>query len=176
MATRAQRPKKRFSCFPLPFAFFIPILLPVILFVLILAGRVKNPSGAAAFALYALLGAISAVAWLVGLSHWRRPWGYEAHQDGLVADRLWGRHRIELPWGEIIRVSKVTGKDWRRNWPETVVESRSGIRVVIPSNLGGYEELIATIRGRATNCREFTAYPSWRFGAKADESNSTPAS
>jgi hypothetical protein len=170
------RPSKRFSYFPLPFAFFLPTLLPVILLVLILVGRVKDPSGLAALALYALLGIIAVVAWLVGLSYWRRPWGYETHEDRLVAYRLWGRHRIDLPWGEIIRVSRVTGKDWRRNWPETLLESRSGTRVVIPSNLGGYKELIEAIRDRAKNCREFDVYPSWRFGARPDESNSTPAS
>ena len=163
-----QLPQRRFSYFPLPFAFFLWVLVPVVLLVALVRGRLKNPWGLPALFLYALFGIVAVVGCLMASSYWRRPWRYEIHESALVADRLWGRYRISLPWNEIIRVGKVRGKDWRRHWPETEVESRRGIRVVIPSNLGGYKELIETIRERATNCREFDAYPSWRFGVRTD--------
>jgi hypothetical protein len=168
MASRVpSSPQRRFSYFPLPFAFFLGTLAPLVIIVPLVMGRVKNPSGLHALLLYALFGIVAVVGWLMGSSYWRRPWRYEVQDSGLVADRLWGRQRIHLPWGEIIRVSKVTGKDWRRNWPETVVESRDGIRVVIPSNLGGYKDLIETVRDRAASCREFDAHPTWRFGTRS---------
>jgi hypothetical protein len=168
MASRVlSSPQRRFSYFPLPFALFLPILVPVFFLIVLVMGRMKNPWGFPSLLLYALLAVGAVVSWLLGSSYWRRPWRYEIHESGLVADRLWGRHRIHLPWGKIIRVSKVTGKDWRRNWPETVVESRDGIRIVIPSNLGGYKDLIETVRDRATSCREFDAHPTWRFGTRS---------
>jgi hypothetical protein len=160
-------PQKRFSYFPLPFAFFLWTLAPLVILIPLVMGRMKNPSGLPAVLVYTLFGIVAVVGWLMGLSYWRRPWRYEVHGDALVADRLWGWHRIHLPWNEIIRVRRVTGKDWRRHWPETEVESRGGIRIVIPSNLGGYKDLIETIRERATNCREFDAHPSWRFGTRS---------
>ncbi len=158
---------QRFSYFPAPFILFGPALA---YFFIIAAWLVVGASdtGYASLAAVLLFSVGAVVVFLFGYRYFKRPWRYSVTDRALIADRLWGRYRVEISWSDITRVYKATRRDWFRNWPEIEVQARDGTKIAIPSNLKRYTELIEIIRGHATNCREFDAYPAWRLGARAE--------
>ncbi len=157
---------QRFSYFPAPFILFGPALA---FFFIIAAWLVvgKSNTGYASLAAVLLFSVGAVVVFLFGYRYFKRPWRYSVTDRALIADRLWGRYRVEISWSDITRVSKATRKGGLGNWPEIEVHARDETTIVIPSNLKRYSELIEIIRGHATNCREFDAYPAWRLGARA---------
>ena len=164
---------RKFSYFPAPFVFLVPLLAPVLMVTVVLSGRLTNPAGALALTLYVLFGA-GTIFWLLFVTaYFKRPWRYWVDDHMFTADRLWGRDRFEIPWLKIARVKKADRADRFRNWPEVAVEAEDGTVITVPANLRHYTDLIEIIRQRAQNCREFEVHPGWRLGqgAATDLSN-----
>lgn len=109
-----------------------------------------------------LLGLLALGLLLYALAYLRRPWRYRIDETKLVADRFWSRPTTTIRWTDIDRVTKVTQREWLRNWPEIEVHGRDGTVMRISSNLPKYRELVDAIRQRAMNCVEFNVHAPWR--------------
>lgn len=88
-----------------------------------------------------------------------RPWGFTVDPTHLRAWRWWGYDHAELPWTEIVRVSKVPRSRLRTS-SYIQVEAQDGRKMLIGTHLRNYHELLHLLHQRAVNCQVFDAYTS----------------
>jgi hypothetical protein len=155
-----QASRQSFWSFPMPYVQVWLFATSLGAFIVVLASD-KKPS-LFNFVGQVLLGLLAVALFLYALAYLRRPWRYRIDETKLVADRFWCHPTTAIRWTDIERVTKVTQREWLRNWPEIQVQGRDGAVIRIASNVPKYRELVDAIRHRAMNCVEFDVHAPWK--------------
>ena len=100
-------------------------------------------------------GNVITVALLVKL--WRTNWRFHVTSRHLIAVRVLRRQRIQIPWEQIARVTKLPR--WERGGLSfSQIETTDGQKVAFGTHLMGYKRFIQELKTRATACKVFDAY------------------
>jgi hypothetical protein len=97
------------------------------------------------------------IMWVLLVKLWRTNWRFHVTSSHLIAVHVLRRQRIQIPWEQIARVTKLPR--WERGGLSfSQIETTDGQKIPFGTNLMGYKRFLQELKTRATACKVFDAY------------------